>query len=90
MSNQRGRNVLYFNLPADTLVYEVNMIANTKWLEGIGIVTDAYGTIKVGATYHKGVPGNHAVGKVIAPSPDHACSLAKGKEVGSFLDGGSP
>jgi hypothetical protein len=49
-----------------------------------------YGTIKVGTTYHKRVPGINAVGKVIAPSPDHACSLAKGKEVGSFLDGGRP
>jgi hypothetical protein len=57
-------------------------------LEGIGIVTGVYGTIKVGTTYHKRVPGINAVGKVIAPSPDHACSLAKGKEVGSFLDGG--
>jgi hypothetical protein len=57
-------------------------------LKGIGIVTGVYGTIKVGTTYHKGVPTNYAVGKVIAPSTDHACSLAKGKEVGSFLDGG--
>ncbi len=66
------------------------MSVNATRLNGINIATVVYGTIKVGTTYHKGVPVNYAVGKVIAPSTDHACSLAKGKEVGSFLDGGRP
>jgi hypothetical protein len=66
------------------------MSVNANRLKGINIVTGVYGTIKVGTTYHKRVPGINAVGKVIAPSPDYACSLAKGKEVGSFLDGGRP
>lgn len=66
------------------------MSVNANRLKGRDIVADVYGTIKVGTTYHKGVPANYAVGKVIAPSTDHACSLAKGKEVGSFLDGGRP
>jgi hypothetical protein len=66
------------------------MSVNANRLKGINIVTGVYGTIKIGTTYHKGVPANCAVGKVIAPSTDHACSLAKGKEVGSFLDGGRP
>ena len=66
------------------------MSVNPTRLKGSDIVTGVYGTIKIGTTYHKGVPANYAVGKVIAPSTDHACSLAKGKEVGSFLDGGRP
>jgi hypothetical protein len=66
------------------------MSVNPTRLKGSDIVTGVYGTIKIGTTYHKGVLANCAVGKVIAPSTDHACSLAKGKEVGSFLDGGRP
>ena len=66
------------------------MSVNPTRLKGSSIVTGVYGTIKIGTTYHKGVPTNYAVGKVIAPSTDHACSLAKGKEVGSFLEGGRP
>jgi hypothetical protein len=66
------------------------MSVNANRLKGSDIVTGVYGTIKIGTTYPKGVPANYAVGKVIAPSPDRACSLAKRKEVGSFLDGGRP
>jgi len=66
------------------------MSVNANRLKGRDIVAGVYGTINVGTTYHKGVPANYAVGKVIAPSTDHAYSLAKGKEVGSFLDGGRP
>lgn len=78
----------YFTLPADTLVYGSDMMANTHWLKGSGIHTGAYGTIQVDTSYQTNMRGIYAVGTVIAPSLDHADSIAMGKEVASLLVGG--
>ena len=78
----------YFALPADTLIYGAGMLANTHWLKGSGINIGAYGTIQVDTSYQTNVPGIYAVGTVIAPSLDHAGSIAMGKEVASLLVGG--
>lgn len=75
----------YFALPADTLIYGAGMLANTHWLKGSGINIGAYGTIQVDTSYQTNVPGIYAVGTVIAPSLDHAGSVAMGKEVASLL-----
>lgn len=78
-----------FDVPADTLVYGAGMMANTHWLKGSGILTGEYGTIQVSSFYQTNVQGVYAVGTVIAPSLDHAGSIAMGKEVASLLVGGT-
>ena len=78
-----------FDVPADTLVYGTGMMANTHWLKGSGIITGEYGTIQVSSFYQTNVQGVYAVGTVIAPSLDHAGSIAMGKEVASLLVGGT-
>ena len=78
-----------FDVPADTLVYGAGMMANTHWLKGSGIITGEYGTIQVSSFYQTNVQGVYAVGTVIAPSLDHAGSIAMGKEVASLLVGGT-
>jgi thioredoxin reductase len=79
----------FFDVPADTLVYGTGMMANTHWLKGSGIITGEYGTIQVNSFYQTNVQGVYAVGTVIAPSLDHAGSIAMGKEVASLLVGGT-
>ncbi len=79
----------FFDVPADTLVYGTGMMANTHWLKGSGIITGEYGTIQVNSFYQTNVQGVYAVGTVIAPSLDHAGSIAMGKEVASLLIGGT-
>ena len=79
----------FFDVPADTLVYGTGMMANTHWLKGSGIITGEYGTIQVNSFYQTNVQGIYAVGTVIAPSLDHAGSIAMGKEVASLLIGGT-
>ncbi len=79
----------FFDVPADTLVYGTGMMANTHWLKGSGIITGEYGTIQVSSFYQTNVQGVYAVGTVIAPSLDHAGSIAMGKEVASLLVGGT-
>jgi thioredoxin reductase len=79
----------FFDVPADTLVYGTGMMANTHWLRGSGIITGEYGTIQVNSFYQTNVQGVYAVGTVIAPSLDHAGSIAMGKEVASLLVGGT-
>lgn len=79
----------FFDVPADTLVYGTGMMANTHWLRGSGIITGEYGTIQVNSFYQTNVQGVYAVGTVIAPSLDHAGSIAMGKEVASLLIGGT-
>lgn len=76
-----------FDLPADTLVYSVGMVANTHWLRGSGVITGLDGTIQVDADFQTSVAGVYAIGTVVAPSLDHADSLAMGKEVASLLVG---
>ena len=71
----------FFDVPADTLVYGAGMVANTHWLKGSGITTGEYGTIQVSSLYETNVQGVYAVGTVIAPSLDHAGSIAMGKEL---------
>ena len=66
---------------ADTLVYGVSMLANTHWLMGSGIELAPDGAIAVDERYRTNIPGVYAVGTVIAPSLDHADSIAMGKEV---------
>jgi thioredoxin reductase len=83
------RDDQFFDVPADTLVYGAGMMANTHWLKGSGIITGEYGTIQVNSFYQTNVQGVYAVGTVIAPSLDHAGSIAMGKEVGSLLVGGT-
>jgi len=78
-----------FDLPADTLVYGTGMMANTHWLKGSGIITEAYGTIQVDSSYQTNVQGIYAIGTVTVPSLDHADSIAMGKEVASLLAGGT-
>jgi len=78
-----------FDLPADTLVYGAGMMANTHWLKGSGIITEAYGTIQVDSSYQTNVQGIYAIGTVTVPSLDHADSIAMGKEVASLLAGGT-
>jgi len=65
-------------LPADTLVYGAGMMANTHWLKGSGIITEAYGTIQVDSSYQTNVQGIYAIGTVTVPSLDHADSIAMG------------
>ena len=79
-----------YSVDADMLVYGVGMMANTHWLKGSGIGTAVDGTIRVDAGYQTNVPGIYALGTVVAPSLDHADSLAMGKEVASLLNGGTP
>ncbi len=79
----------FFDVPADTLVYGTGMMANTHWLKGSGIITGEYGTIQVNSFYQTNVQGVYAVGTVIAPSLNHAGSIAMGKEVASLLVGGT-
>jgi len=83
------RDDQFFDVPADTLVYGAGMMANTHWLKGSGIITGEYGTIQVSSFYQTNVQGVYAVGTVIAPSLDHAGSIAMGKEVASLLVGGT-
>ena len=70
-----------FQVVADTLVYGVGMLANTHWLMGSGIELAPDGAIAVDERYLTSIPGVYAVGTVIAPSLDHAGSIAMGKEV---------
>ncbi len=78
-----------FDVPADTLVYAVGMKANTHWLKGSGVITGPEGAIQAETLYRTNVPGIYAVGTVVAPSLDHADSIAMGKEV-AFLLAGRP
>lgn len=78
-----------FELEADTLVYGAAMMGNTHWLKGSGIITGVYGTIQVDTYYRTNMAGIYAVGTVVAPSLDHADSLAMGKEVATHLIGGT-
>ena len=77
-----------FDVPADSLVYGVGMVANTHWLKGSGVSTGPDGAIQVDEQYRTNVPGIYAVGTVVAPSLDHADSITMGKEVTSLLTGG--
>ena len=77
-----------FDVPADSLVYGVGMVANTHWLKGSGLITRPDGAIQVDEQYRTNVPGIYAVGTVVAPSLDHADSITMGKEVASLLAGG--
>ena len=77
-----------FDVPADSLVYGVGMVANTHWLKGSGVMTGPDGAIQVDEHYRTNVPGIYAVGTVVAPSLDHADSITMGKEVASLLTGG--
>lgn len=79
-----------FDIPADTLVYGAGMMANTHWLKGSGINTGQDGAIVVDTQYQTNVEGIYAVGTVVAPSLDHASSIAMGKEVAALLTGGLP
>jgi pyruvate/2-oxoglutarate dehydrogenase complex dihydrolipoamide dehydrogenase (E3) component len=71
------------------LEYGTGMMANTHWLKGSGIITEAYGTIDVDSSYQTNVQGIYAIGTVTVPSLDHADSIAMGKEVASLLAGGT-
>jgi thioredoxin reductase len=77
-----------FDVPADSLVYGVGMVANTHWLKGSGVTTGPDRAIQVDEQYRTNVPGIYAVGTVVAPSLDHADSITMGKEVASLLAGG--
>jgi thioredoxin reductase len=77
-----------FDMPADSLVYGVGMVANTHWLKGSGVMTGPGGVIQVDEQYRTNAPGIYAVGTVVAPSLDHADSITMGKEVASLLAGG--
>ncbi len=78
-----------YHVAADTLVYGVGMLANTHWLIGSGIELAPDGAIAVDERYQTNIPGVYAVGTVIAPSLDHADSIAMGKEVATLLQGGT-
>jgi thioredoxin reductase len=78
-----------FDLAADTLIYAAGMIANTHWLRGSGIVTTGNGAIQVNARCQTNIDGIFAVGTVVAPSLDHASSIAMGQRVAALLNGGS-
>jgi thioredoxin reductase len=67
-----------FDVPADSLVYGVGMVANTHWLKGSGVMTGPDGAIQVDGQYRTNVPGIYAVGTVVAPSLDHADSITGG------------
>jgi thioredoxin reductase len=79
-----------FDVPADSLVYGVGMVANTHWLKGSGLITGPDGAIQVDEQYRTNVPGIYAVGTVVAPSLDHVHSITMGKEVASLLTGALP
>jgi thioredoxin reductase len=78
-----------FDLAADTLIYAAGMIANTHWLRGSGIVTTGDGAIQVDARCQTNIDGIYAIGTVVAPSLDHADSIAMGQRVAALLNGGS-
>jgi thioredoxin reductase len=75
------------DLPADSLIYGVGMLANTHWLKGSGVITMPEGAIQVDERFRTNVPGIYAIGTVVAPSLDHTDSIKMGKEVASLLTG---
>jgi thioredoxin reductase len=76
------------DLPADTLVYATEMMANTTWLKGSDVALDTHGAILVDERYETNVPEVYAIGTVVAPSLDHVQSVSMGRMVGSVLRGG--
>jgi thioredoxin reductase len=60
------------DLPANTLVYAMGMMANTTWLKGSDVALDAHGAILMDERYETNVPEIYAIGTVVAPSLDHA------------------
>ncbi len=77
-------------MPADMLIYAAGMVANTHWLKGSGVALDAGGAVLVDAAYRTNVPRVYAAGAVVAPSLDHARSIAMGGEAASVLAGVAP
>lgn len=77
-----------FEQPADSLIYAAGMQANSHWLKGSGIETGPDGAVLVDHQHRTNIPGIYAIGTVVAPSLDHACSLAMGKEVALTIFGG--
>ncbi len=76
-------------IDADVFIYGAGMMANTHWLKGSGVETNADGSIVVDRQYRTNIPGIFAVGTVVRPSLDHADSLAMGKQVAAILQGGA-
>ncbi len=79
------RHGLRNDLPTDTLVYAGGMRANTLWLKGSGIGLEPNGTIAVDERFETSIPRVFAMGTVVAPSLDHAASIAMGESVAQAL-----
>lgn len=75
------------SLPADTLVYAVDLMPNTHWLHASGVATDDRGRVVVDDRYETSLAGVFAIGTVVAPSIDHAHSVAMGAAAAHVLKG---